>query len=333
MNLDIKDKRILAELDLNARATFNDIGKVCQLSKESVIYRIKQLEKKGIIQRYTALVNFTKLGYTGFAVYNRLSGINEEKKQEILSYLQSIPEVYWIAIVGGKYDIIFGIMCKSVFQFNKIYYSILNKYGEYLVDNTISIRTELRQNMRNYLISQKNTKFQSPYFGKEPEQEKLDELDENILSILSNNARMSTVEIAKHLKKPASTIALRIKGLEKNRVIQGYSTYIKAQKFGMQSYRFLITLDNMDEQARNKLFSYSYHNPRMILAIETVGRWNFEITLEVENQEQLQLELHQLRESFKEQIRNIDILIMFEDDLVYDPYPIRKKDRKELMKN
>ena len=328
MNLNLKDRKILAELDLNARATYNDIGKTVHLSKETTIYRIKQLEKKGIIQRYTTLVNFGKIGYTGYAIYNRLIGVTREKKQEIIDYLKKIPEIYWIALVGGKYDLVYGIMSKSVFEFNKIHYSILNKYGNYLTDNTISIRTELRQNKRKYLIEHKKT-TNSPFFGKEPEQEKLDELDKEILSELSNNARAPILEIAQILKKPASTISLRIKNLEKKEVIQGYSTYIKAQKFGMQSYRLLINLDNMDEQLRNKLFGYIYYNRKMILAIETVGKWSFEITLEVENQEELQTEIHQLRETFKEQIRDIDIIIMFDDDLVYDPYPLRKKFRKK----
>ena len=50
MNLDIKDKRILTELDINARNTFQQIGKATQLSKETTINRIKNLEKRGINQ-------------------------------------------------------------------------------------------------------------------------------------------------------------------------------------------------------------------------------------------------------------------------------------------
>jgi len=37
MELNIKDKKILAELDLNARATFQEIARKVKLSKESVI--------------------------------------------------------------------------------------------------------------------------------------------------------------------------------------------------------------------------------------------------------------------------------------------------------
>ncbi len=326
MNLDVKDRRILSELDLNARATFQEIGRKAQLSKETTIYRIKQLEKKRIIKRYTTLVNFAKLGYTGYAVYSRFQNMDEELKQEIIAYLANIPELYWIALIGGKYDMVFGIMAENIVQFNKIYYNILTKYGNHLIDNTISIRTELRQHKRDYLMGTK-TELIAPHFGKEPEIETLDELDENILSILSINARINVVELAKILKKPASTIALRIKQLEKREIIQGYSAYIKSQNYGMQSYRLLIKLQNMDEKARNNLFSYVNENQNMILAIETVGEWNFEITLELENPEKLQKEISKLRDKFNTIIKNVEFLIMFEDDLVYDPYPLKKLER------
>ncbi|MFH1770344.1 MAG: Lrp/AsnC family transcriptional regulator [archaeon] len=327
MNLDLKDKRILAELDINARASFQSIGKKTGLSKETVIYRIKNLEKKGIIQRYTTLVNFSKIGYTGHAVYSRFQNINDEQKKEIIEYLTNIPKVYWIALVGGKFDIVFGIMAKDIFQFNKIYYKILAKHGHNLVDNAISIRTELRQHKRDYLLNNQSEDFKPPFFGKEPEIEELDELDSNILSILSNHARMNVVEIAAKLEKPVSTIALRIKQMEKREIIQGYTTYIKAQNFGMQSYRLHLNLQNMDEQARNSLFSYVNSNPNMLLAIETVGSWNFEITLEVESHEELQQQISKLRKEFKDIIKNVEFIIMFEDDLVYDPYPLKKLER------
>ncbi len=331
MNLDVKDRKILAELDLNARATYQEIGKTTGLSKESALYRIKNLEKKGIIGRYTTLVNFSKLGYTSFAVFNRFQNVTEETRKEIIEYLAGIPELLWIGLVGGKFDMVFALICKSVFQFNMIYYGILTKYGKYLVDNTIAIRTELRQHKRKYLVSEEPGRYAPPFFGKEPEVEELDGLDSSVLSLMSNNARISVVELAGILGRPASTISLRIRQMEKRGIIQGYTTYIKAQSYGMQSYRLLLRLDNMEERSRKLLFSYVHSNPRMILGIETVGEWNFEITLEVESHEELQQEIAKLRNEFDKVIKNVEFLIMFEDDLIYDPYPLKKEERRRLL--
>ena len=115
--------------------------------------------------------------------------------------------------------------------------------------------------------------------------------------------------------------------MKKREIIQGYAAYIKSQNYGMQSYRLLLSLKKMDEKARSDLFNYINDNPNMILAIETLGEWNFEITLEVENNEKLQKEISDLRNKLGKIINKIDFLIMFEDDLVYDPYPLKKNKR------
>lgn len=331
MGLDIKDSKILSELDLSARATFQEIGRKTGLSKETVAYRVARLERKGIIQRYNTLVNFSKIGYTGFAVYCRLGNVSPTMKEEILSFLESIPETYWIALVGGRFDIAFGLMCRSVFHFNTLHYNILNRYGQYLFDTTVAVRTELRQNNRDYLRKRLSPSFQPPYFGREPEIETLDETDSRILCILSTEARMPVLEISRILEVPASTIVSRMRGMERKGIIQGYWTYVRPQKFGMESYRLLLSLTNMDESERVRLFAYTRENPFMLLSIETVGRWNFEITLEVGGHEQLQGEITKLREAFSASIRDVDFLIMFEDDLVYDPYPLLKKERAVLL--
>src|SRR3989344_1195257 len=298
MELNTKDRKILAELDLNARASFQEIGRRAGLSKESVIYRVKNLEKNGIIQRYTTLVNFSKLGYTGYGVYSRFQNVNEALKKEIIKYLSDMPEVYWIALVGGKFDIAFGIMSKTVFNFNKLYYQILAKYGDSLADNTIEIRTELRQHKRNYLTGEKSELTKPPFFGKEPEIEELDGTDSKILSLLSNNARMTILNISELLKIPPSTVSLRIKQMQKREIIQGYGTYIRPQAYEMQSYRLLLYLQNMDEKKRAGLFAYANSSPNMVMSIETVGEWNFEITIEVKNHEELQKEIAKIRNHY-----------------------------------
>ncbi len=327
MHLSEKDRKILSILDLNARSSYESIARACKISKETVIYRIKKLEAEHVIGRYATLVNFAKLGYTGFAVYCRLVHTNASLRDNFISFLSRMPQLYWVALIGGRFDIVFAVMCRSVFEFNSLYYSILNKYGEYLTDITVQIRTELQQNGRKYLLSEPDVRPTSPYFGKQPELEPLDELDADILTVLSNHARMPVLHLSKLLRKPPSTIALRIKTLMKRGIIQGFSTYIRAGCYGMQSYRLLLHLTHLDEKIRRKLFGYVSLNKHMILAIETVGVWNFEITLEVESHAHLQKEITALRDTFNENIRNLEFVVMFEDDLVYDPYPLEKEKR------
>ena len=51
VSLDIKDRKILAELDKNSRQSLKKIGKKVRLSPEVVFHRMKKLEKSGVIKR------------------------------------------------------------------------------------------------------------------------------------------------------------------------------------------------------------------------------------------------------------------------------------------
>ena len=50
--IDLKDRKILFELDLNSRQTLTQIGKKVGLPKTVVAYRIKRLQDKKIIRNY-----------------------------------------------------------------------------------------------------------------------------------------------------------------------------------------------------------------------------------------------------------------------------------------
>ena len=84
--LDIKDKKILSELDKNARQSNSQIGKKVRLSKEVVKYRIDKMVENGLIFRFHTVINYFKLGIQKFKVYLRLVDADKKKLDEIASY-------------------------------------------------------------------------------------------------------------------------------------------------------------------------------------------------------------------------------------------------------
>ena len=48
--IDLKDRKILYELDLNCRQSNTRIGKKVGLKRDIVSYRIKRLQKQGVIK-------------------------------------------------------------------------------------------------------------------------------------------------------------------------------------------------------------------------------------------------------------------------------------------
>ena len=53
--LDKLDKLILSRLQINGRATFDQIAETVSLSPSAVLRRVKRLEEGGVIDRYVAL--------------------------------------------------------------------------------------------------------------------------------------------------------------------------------------------------------------------------------------------------------------------------------------
>ena len=57
LHLDVIDRKILAYLQEDARVTLTEMAKRLYISRNAVRYRIELLEKDGLIDGYTTLIN------------------------------------------------------------------------------------------------------------------------------------------------------------------------------------------------------------------------------------------------------------------------------------
>ena len=210
IKLDAKDKKILYELEKNARQSNRIIGKKAGVNPDLVRYRINKLIKTGVIKNFLTFVNFAKLGMTDFGVFINTKGLTKQKEEEFITYIKNHNNASYFAKVGGRYDFIIGIIAKDVLNFNSILTEIIGRYGDHISNKDIAIRMALFHFPKEYLVEKKGSEGNLPYFGGEIEEIRLDESDKKILKILSTNARINIIEISKKLKIPPSTIALRL---------------------------------------------------------------------------------------------------------------------------
>jgi len=66
-----------------------------------------------------------------------------------------------------------------------------------------------------------------------------DELDKEILRLLQKNGKLTYEEISNQVGRPPSTVRDRIKKMEENRLILGYSTVIDEERIGMKADAYL----------------------------------------------------------------------------------------------
>src|SRR5512136_1676871 len=98
--IDLKDRKILYELDLNCRQSNTQIGKKVGLKKDVVAYRIKRMQDEGVIKNFWTAINTFNLGYNVFRIYITLQYVNVEKKNEIIQHFVNYENTW--AVISSK---------------------------------------------------------------------------------------------------------------------------------------------------------------------------------------------------------------------------------------
>ena len=102
LNLDLKDRKILYQLDIDCRQTNSEIGKKVGLSKQVVDYRIKRFLKDGIVTRFATVIDTYKLGFSKYKIYLSLENASTEIIKQIIESLKSHDKTEWIATCSGR---------------------------------------------------------------------------------------------------------------------------------------------------------------------------------------------------------------------------------------
>jgi|SRR3989344_4022191 len=322
IELDIKDRKIIHELEINARQPTTVIGRKVGLKPDIVAYRIRRLEKEGILKSTIGYINFHKLGYIDFGVYIGLRYGNQQKENQFIEYLKKHPNASYLARTGGSYSFIVGILAKDSISLYPIIKEIKNNFSDLIDQFEIVTRISLRHFSRKYLINIES-RADFPYFGGDLEDSHLDSLDKNILTILAEDGRIKAIDLATKLKEAPSTIISRIKRLERAKIITGYYALLSPEKFGFQTYNLLVKVVPTDEKEDLNFSQFCKKHPHITWLIKTLGTWDYEVGVEVENQERLQEIISELRGS-SSRLMKIDFLAIFET-IKYSQYPFRNK--------
>lgn len=96
--LDELDRKIVALLTENARMSYSDIGEAVGVSRVAVRARIDALEKRGVIEGYTTIINPQKIGSAVSAYFE----IETEPAQlqpvaEALDRCDTVTQIYFVS--------------------------------------------------------------------------------------------------------------------------------------------------------------------------------------------------------------------------------------------
>lgn len=314
LKLDAKNRKILAELDFNAREPVSAIAKKVRLSQEVVNYRIKQLEKAGVIKGYYTVIDMTRLGYMFCRLFVKFQHLTAEKEKEFIAYAKSHDSVGWIVTVEGRWDLALVIYARNIYELKNISDEIENKFSGIVKEKYVTIATKIYHFKNNFLFGTND--YSQLIVGEEPVIEKLDKIDFEILHLLLDNAKLSLVEIAKKVNLTANAVKHRVKILMNKKIILGFRTVFNYSMLGYQHQKVFLYTRNLDNRKKIELIEYLRSQPNVTYITEAVGKTNFEFEMLTQNSTATHQFMRQLKNAFPAIIEDYAIELTCEERLV-----------------
>lgn len=118
--MDKIDKRILMQLQQDAKRNTKEIASRVGLSVTPTYERIKKLEQKQIIKSYVALLDRTKIGkqvisYCQITLLKHQKQLADSFKKEMLL----LPEIMECHQVSGNYDFLLKVVVNNTTEFHQ----------------------------------------------------------------------------------------------------------------------------------------------------------------------------------------------------------------------
>lgn len=121
MNLDEKDRAILRLLVRDPQMQVADIAREVGVQRDTVVYRVKRMEKRGLIMKYHTILDPLALGLGVFMmVLVKLNPVSKSELEVFLGKLMAHKNVTHISRLVGKHDYLLQIAAEDILAFDAV---------------------------------------------------------------------------------------------------------------------------------------------------------------------------------------------------------------------
>lgn len=123
--LDEIDMKILSALYADASVSVPKLSKQLGINLSVTYSRIKRLQRRGIIEKFTILVNEDKLGLNASA----MAGINIDPKQResVISELEKLDAIRLMREITGRFDLWVNLRGQTLDELHKTVYDVIGR--------------------------------------------------------------------------------------------------------------------------------------------------------------------------------------------------------------
>ncbi|MAH07223.1 hypothetical protein CMI38_03165 [Candidatus Pacearchaeota archaeon] len=130
VDVDKLEHNLLVELSRDASQTNLELADKLKTSRDVVIYRIKQLVKKGVIQTFRTSLNYEKLGISYYKLMFNFLNFNEDREKEFFEFCKNNSNIVQAIKYAGPWEIEVEIEVFSEKEFYELLFELRQKFSK-----------------------------------------------------------------------------------------------------------------------------------------------------------------------------------------------------------
>lgn len=144
--LDELDNKILKLISNNARISFLEVARLCNVSGAAIHQRIQKLQNSGVITGSEFTIDLNKIGYETCAYVN-LYFDPDTDLDEVVNKIKEIPEVVECHFTTGPYDLLIKVYARNNTHLHDVIQRQLKGIGLSRSESIISYRESFRRQL------------------------------------------------------------------------------------------------------------------------------------------------------------------------------------------
>lgn len=307
------ERKILYQLDNNARATFQELAKACHTNRNVVAYHIKKFEEAGIIRGYFAEINNTALELEGFRIFFRFTSYDVHRQQEFVTHLLKDKRIAWAFSAKGIWDLDVIYWCKNRFEFYDLLEEIKLRFNDFLAKTEVSTIVNIYHYPKTYLVEKKRSSVVKKQLGRTNQQ--LSEGENLLLRTLAHHARKDILTLSRETKMSINTLKKYLKQLLEKKIILGFRPFIDINALGFKYFKLHLNLQNYTSEELKSLITFLEYDAHLVYLDFYINGADIEIEYHLENEERIDQKVDLLKEKFGKILKEYFVL-KFEKEYV-----------------
>lgn len=304
MKLSLLERQFLLLTHFDPTRSVEDVALELATKPHRVRYVKAQLAEKGVIAVRPFIDTF-KIGLLEYKTYVSLSADSLVKLPEVVRWLNQMTGISWIGEPSSHYDVVFDLLTKDPLEVRRILSTLSKEVGVTIENRLICQVLALTFFEKTYLAS--SSQPRKAIFRRIHDTTPLTLSSDlaQLLEALIREGTYSESTLSKNLGVARSTLQGRMRALEQLGVLKGLVQHIRAVRFGLQVRRLLVSCRHLDDVSRRLLYEHFMAIPEVVVVVECLGEWDFELTIEVQDGRILQKIASDLKQAFAEQVKEV----------------------------